>query len=587
MRWSLDDLYTSFDSKEFKKDVEKIASSIEHIRSWSEDNFSTYENSKEKLEYYIKFKNELGDLMVKTRGYSALSLSVDVKNEKALKALESLENLSTMLAEPETKFKRWLLNMPDLEETIQSSSYLKEHEFFIKETIKEAMHLLSEKEEAIIAKMKNTGSEAWAKLHDLLTSTLLVDININGEKKELPLSVVRNMAYDKDPYIRKTAYFAELNSYKKIEDASAACLNGIKGEVLTVTELRKYSSSLEMTLQRSRMDFETLRAMLEAIEEYLPEFRRYLKEKAHLLGHKNGLPFYDLFAPVGKLDKKFTFDEAKEFIVENFNSFSEDLARFAKKAFENSWIDAEPREGKRGGAFCYNLHPIKQSRILANFDGSFSNVLTLAHELGHGYHGHLLANETLINSRYPMPIAETASIFNEHIIVNSALKTASKEEKLSIIENSLQRSTQTIVDIYSRFLFEDEVIKRRKGHSLSVEELKQIMIEAQKKTYGDGFDQNYLHPYMWINKPHYYDADLNYYNFPYAFGELFVKGLIYKYNQEGKKFVEEYKNLLSQTGKKNLFDLGKIVGFDLHSKDFWRKSLDVIKEEINQFISLI
>ncbi|NNG66883.1 M3 family oligoendopeptidase [Caldanaerobacter subterraneus] len=587
MRWSLDVLYTSFDSEEFQKDNEKIISSIEHIRSWTEENLRTYENSKEKLEYYIKFKNELGDLMVKVRGYSALSLSVDVKNEKALKALESLENISTMLAEPETKFKRWLLNMPNLEETIQSSSYLKEHEFFIKETVKEAMHLLSEKEETIIAKMKNTGSEAWAKLYDLLTSTLLVDININGEEKKLPLSVVRNMAYDKDAYIRKTAYFAELNSYKKIEDASAACLNGIKGEVITVTELRKYSSPLEMTLQRSRMDFETLEAMLEAIEEYLPEFRRYLKEKARLLGHKDGLPFYDLFAPVGKLDKKFTFDEAKEFIVGNFNSFSEDLAQFAKKAFENSWIDAEPREGKRGGAFCYNLHPIKQSRILANFDGSFSNVLTLAHELGHGYHGHLLANETLINSRYPMPIAETASIFNEHIIVNSALKTASKEEKLSIIENSLQRSTQTIVDIYSRFLFEDEVIKRRKDHSLSVEELKQIMIEAQKKTYGDGLDQNYLHPYMWINKPHYYDADLNYYNFPYAFGELFVKGLIYKYNQEGKKFVEEYKNLLSQTGKKNLYDLGKIVGFDLHSKDFWRKSLDVIKEEIDQFISLI
>ncbi|MGB9781146.1 M3 family oligoendopeptidase [Caldanaerobacter sp.] len=587
MRWSLKELYTSFDSEEFQKDNEKIISSIEHIRSWTEENLRTYENSKEKLEYYIKFKNELGDLMVKVRGYSALSLSVDVKNEKALKALESLENLSTMLAEPETKFKRWLLNMPNLEETIKSSSYLKEHEFFIKETVKEAMHLLSEKEETIIAKMKNTGSEAWAKLHDLLTSTLLVDININGEEKKLPLSVVRNMAYDKDPYIRKTAYFAELNSYKKIEDASAACLNGIKGEVITVTELRKYSSPLEMTLQRSRMDFETLEAMLEAIEEYLPEFRRYLKEKARLLGHNDGLPFYDLFAPVGKLDKKFTFDEAKEFIVENFNSFSEELAQFAKKAFENSWIDAEPREGKRGGAFCYNLHPIKQSRILANFDGSFSNVLTLAHELGHGYHGHLLANETLINSRYPMPIAETASIFNEHIIVNSALKTASKEEKLSIIENSLQRSTQTIVDIYSRFLFEDEVIKRRKDHSLSVEELKQIMIEAQKKTYGDGLDQNYLHPYMWINKPHYYDADLNYYNFPYAFGELFVKGLIYKYNQEGKKFVEEYKNLLSQTGKKNLYDLGKIVGFDLHSKDFWRKSLDVIKEEIDQFISLV
>ncbi|MBE3591708.1 MAG: M3 family oligoendopeptidase [Thermoanaerobacter sp.] len=587
MRWSLEKLYTSFDSEEFKKDNEKILSSIEHIKRWCEKNLQTDENAKEKLEYYIKFKNELGDLLVKVRGFSLLSLSVDVKNEKALKAVETLENVTTMLAEPETKFKRWLLNLKSVDEIIESSSYLKSHEFYVKETIKEAEHLLSEKEEIILAKMKNTGSEAWTKLHEFLTSTLLVDININGEEKKLPLSVVRNMAYDKDPYIRKTAYFAELNSYKRIEEASAACLNGIKGEVLTVIELKKYSSPLEMTLQRSRMDFETLDAMLKAIEEYLPVFRKYLKEKAKLLGHKEGLPFYDLFAPVGKLDKKLAFEEVREFIVENFKSFSKDLAEFANNAFRNNWIDAEPREGKRGGAFCFNLHPIKESRILANFDGSFSNVLTLAHELGHGYHGHLLADETLINSRYPMPIAETASIFNEHIIVNSALKTATKEEKLSIIENSLQRSTQTIVDIYSRFLFEDELLKRRKDHSLSVEELKQMMIDAQKKTYGDGLDQNYMHPYMWINKPHYYDADLNYYNFPYAFGELFVKGLICKYNQEGEKFVEEYKELLSQTGKKNLYELGKIMGFDIHSIDFWRKSLDVIKEEIEQFISLI
>ncbi|MGB9679306.1 MAG: M3 family oligoendopeptidase [Thermoanaerobacteraceae bacterium] len=587
MKWSLEKLYTSFESEDFKKDNEYIINSIKNITNWCNENLINHDNAKEKLEYYIKFRNDFGDLLVKINGFSLLSLSVDVKNEKALNAVENLENITAFLAEPETKFKRWLLEIKNIEEIINSSEYLKSHKFYIIETLKEASHLLSENEELLLAKMKISGSEAWSKLQELLTSTLIVDINLNGENKKLPLSIVRNMAYDSDPYVRKTAYYAELSSYKKIEDATAACLNGIKAEVLTVTELRKYQSALEMTLQRSRMDFETLNAMLEAINEYLPEFRKYLKEKAHLLGYNKGLPFYELFAPVGKLDKNFSFEEAKEFLIENFSYFSSDLSQFVKNAFENNWIDAEPREGKRGGAFCFNLHPIKESRILANFDGSFSNVLTLAHELGHGYHGHLLVNETLINSRYPMPIAETASIFNEHIIINSAKKTASKEEKLSIIENSLQRSTQTIVDIYSRFIFEDEVIKRRKNHSISVEELKQIMLDSQKKTYGDGLDENYLHPYMWINKSHYYNADLNYYNFPYAFGELFVKGLIYKYNEEGNKFVEEYKNLLSNTGKKNLYDLGKTIGFNLHSKDFWKKSLDVIKEEIEEFISLI
>ncbi|MDG2845115.1 M3 family metallopeptidase, partial [Vibrio parahaemolyticus] len=211
----------------------------------------------------------------------------------------------------------------------------------------------------------------------------------------------------------------ELESYKKIEDASSAAINGIKGEVITVTDLRGYKSPLHETLIKSRMDEETLNAMLEAMNESLGIFHKYYKKKAELLGHKGSLPFYDLFAPVGNNDRTFSYEEAMNYIIDNFRTFSDRLADFVKNAYDNNWLDVEPRKGKRGGAFCYNLHCIGQSRIMANFNGSFSNMTTLAHELGHAYHGFNLKDESILNSSYPMPIAETASIFCETIVVNA------------------------------------------------------------------------------------------------------------------------------------------------------------------------
>ncbi|MBZ4668564.1 MAG: family oligoendopeptidase, partial [Defluviitaleaceae bacterium] len=379
---------------------------------------------------------------------------------------------------------------------------------------------------------------------------------------------------------------AELKAYDKIAEASAASLNGIKGEVITESKMRGYHSPLEMTLIHSRMDQETLDAMFSSIMESLPSFRKYLKKKAELLGHKNGIPFYDLFAPMGEVEMKFTYEEAKDFIVKNFSKFSPALGNFAKNAFEKRWIDAEPRDGKRGGAFCSNIHAIKESRILSNFTGTFNDVVTLAHELGHGYHGECLKNETYLNSDYPMPIAETASIFAETIIINAALKEASPEEAFAILESDLMSSTQVIVDIYSRFLFEDELFKRREHGSLSVNELKKMMLESQKEAYGEGLDENYLHPYMWVCKPHYYYADYNYYNFPYAFGLLFSKGLYALYLERGETFVKEFDDLLAATGKSNLVDVAKKMNIDLHSVEFWKNSLKLIEKDIDKFIHL-
>ncbi len=586
MRWSLNELYQSFESDEFVKDSGRILELIGEVNTFAEKELKDPENAKEKIEKYLEYDMTLSKLISKVLGYSSLTMSVDARNEAARENYSRIAMKLSDLTKAEVMFNRFIDKTENLEEIITSSELLKEHEHILLETKRNAEYLLSDEEEILISRMSNTGSKAWTNLQNILTSTLLVDIEMDGEMKKLPLPAVRNLAYDKDPSVRKKAFEAELAAYSQVEESSAAALNGIKGEVLTVTELRGFKNPLEETLIQSRMEKETLDAMFTAIRESLPMFRKYLRRKAELLGHENGLPFYDLFAPMGESQLSFTYKEAMDFVVKNFNTFSTRLGDYAHTAYEKNWMDVEPRDGKRGGAFCSNLHAIGESRIMSNFDGSFSNMTTLAHELGHGYHGFNLKDESILNSGYPMPIAETASIFCETIVVNAALKDMDEKEAVTILEQSISDACQVIVDIYSRYLFETRLFETRADHPLSVKELKNYMLDAQKEAYGDGLDNDMLHPYMWLNKTHYYSAGRNFYNFPYAFGLLFSKGLYAIYLKRGEEFVPEYDELLAVTGKRSIKEVAERMNIDVTKPDFFRDSLSIIEKDIEKFLEL-
>ena len=586
LNWSLKELYPSFESQEFKIDMDKLTNKINEVNEWANEIVKDNNDILVKLEEYIKRYSKLTELISKIGAFIELSISVNTKDTEALRYSDIFEKKLTHMVEASTKVERYISTIDNIEHIIEKSELLKAHEYVLKSIVEQSKYLLSDKEESIIANMKNTGSNAWSKLKDNLISSLMVEIKENDEVKEYPLTVVLNMAEDKSEEVRKRAYEAEIASYKKVEEGVAAALNGIKGEVLTVCDFRGYKSPLEKTLLDSRMDEESLNAMLDAMKESLPVFRKYLRRKAEMLGHKNGLPFYDLYAPISNADMKFTYDEGAKFVVKNFRTFSDNLGDFAQKAIDNNWIDVEPREGKVGGAFCAGLHFIGESRILLNYGGSFGDVVTMAHELGHGFHGECLKNEAILNSEYPMPIAETASTFCETIIKKAAIKEANKDEALAILEAEICDCTQVIVDIYSRFLFEKSVFEARKESALTVSQIKKLMLEAQREAYGNGLDPEYLHPYMWAWKPHYYDADYNYYNFPYAFGLLFAKGLYAEYLKKGESFTSEYERLLSITGKNKIADITKEVGIDIHNKEFWRNSLKTIEEDIEKFIEL-
>ena len=586
LNWSLKELYTSFNSEEFLEDMECLTEVIDEINKWTEIIVKDTDCAKVKLEGYVERFSVLADLITKIGSFIELSISVNTKDDEALKYSDILEKKLTKIVEAETKLNKWISSIENIDEVIKDSILLKDHEFILKEVVEKSKYLLTDREEAIIANMQNTGSNAWGKLKDNLISTHKVEINEDGKIKEYPLTVVLNMAYDKDEKVRKRAYEAEIASYTKIEEGGAAALNGIKGEVLTICEFRGYKSPLEQTLINSRMDEESLNVMLEAMKESMPKFREYLKRKAEILGHKNGLPFYDMYAPIVESDMEFDYEKGKKFVVDKFRTFSDNLANFAQKAMNNNWIDAMPKEGKVGGAFCAGIHYLGESRILLNYGNSFSDVVTMAHELGHGFHGECLKDESVLNTEYPMPIAETASTFCETIVKKAAIKEADKITALAILESEISDCNQVIVDIYSRFLFEKSLFEARKESALTVDQIKKLMLDAQREAYGDGLDPEYLHPYMWTWKPHYYYANSNFYNFPYAFGLLFAKGLYAEYLKKGSEFSSEYENLLSITGKHNIADITKEVGIDIHNKEFWKSSLRTIEEDIDKFMEL-
>ncbi len=578
--WNLNDLYTGYDSEAFQQDFAALDTHINAMNALAEslgqrDPHSTLKAIIEQLSPYQTLTRRLG-------AYLSLRQSANTADQQTVSMNSRFQIKTSQSALASTRFQKWIATQ-DLDALIPSDPLFQQHAFWLQEIRSHAAHTLSDEVEDAIRKMELNGSNAWAQLQEYMTST--VAVTMDGQ--DYTLSSIRNLAYSTDPTVRKKAYEAELKAYDKIKDAVCFALNSIKGEANTVSELRHFDSVLDMTLFNSRMRKETLDAMFTAIDEALPRFHAYLRHKAELLGYTDGLPFYELFALMGKSTRTFTTDEAKAYLIQNFTPFSKDVAGIIERAFDEEWIDFFPRKGKVGGAFCCNLPMLKQSRVLTNFDGSLSDVVTLAHELGHAYHGHRIENHSPLNTRYSMPVAETASTFNETVIMNAAIRdAASDEEKMMLIESTLQDVTQVICDIYSRYLFETEVVEKRKDGFLFSDDLEDIMLRAQKKAYGTGLDHSQLHPYMWICKSHYYDAGLNFYNFPYAFGCLFAKGLYAQYQKEGPAFVDKYNRLLEATTVSSVEDVAAMAGIDITKPDFWRDSLAIVETMIDEFIAL-
>ena len=580
--WDLTILYEGFDTDEYKADIKKLEEGIGELILLAKD---AEKLSPERLmSDYIELNERVSTYASKLIIYANLCQSANTKDMAAASMLGRLMGMLSQTSAPSARLSKLISQIENMNEIIEGNEKLLEHKYLLQNIKRDSKYLLSDREEAMFSLMSISGSSAWSDLQSSLTSS--VKANYRGE--EINLSSVRNLAYDPDPAVRRDAYEAELNCYDSIKESVAFAINSIKLQVLNECRMRGYESPLAKTLYTSRMKKETLDALLSAMEDYMPKFHKYLLKKAKALGHRGALPWYDLFAPLGKNDKTYTVEDARDYLLNIFKKFDKELHDMVKSAFDNAWIDFYPRDGKVGGAFDCGVPSAKESRVLTNFDGSFSDIVTLAHELGHSFHDRQVFKNSILNQEYSMPVAETASTFNEVLVMNTAIKEASsKDEKLALIENQLMDACQIICDIYSRFTFEKSVFENRDMEFMNADRLSSLMLEAQRKAYGEGLSEEFMHPYMWLCKGHYYSGGLSYYNFPYAFGGLFARGLYAKYEKEGEAFIKTYKEMLRATGVTDVEDAAKIAGIDLTEKEFWCRGLEVIAKQIDEFSELV
>ena len=537
-RWSLDTIYPSIDSREFSDDIAKVRKLAAAIEK----------------DPCIESYDELTAVMVNLDAYVSALLSTDSENESYLKALSAVEDAAVIYKKAEDSFTRF----------VGQAEAADDDPLLIRELRIEAGHLMSESEEALAAELARSGENAWSRLQETLSSSIM-----DGKRT---LTELRSLAFSPDRAVRKNAFEQEISLLDSHRFSFASALNGVKGTTITLERRRGWESPMARSLFSSRITPRTLDALLSAIRNALPLFRDYLSIKAGILGIDD-FSFFDLFAPLGR-SGCYDFDEAKDIVLTSYDAFSCDMSDFARHAFDSSWIDAEPHPGKAGGAYDVYFPLSHESRVFCNFDSSHDSVLTLAHELGHAYHDSVLKDLPQSQAAYPMTLAETASIFGELLVTDSLLSGArTRDEELFITEQFMSSACQTIVDIYSRYLFESRYFDRCREGEVSAAECSEIMLQAEKDAYGDSL--KVLHPYMWAVKSHYYDASFSFYNYPYAFGLLLALSLYSMRNEPG--FDKTYRSFLSRTGSEDVATLLRSIGMDGEDEGFWMKGVDMIR----------
>lgn len=587
-RWDLDVVYPGMESAEFAAGFAATLAEIEALVALFDAHaINRIETPPPLAEVVTVFEtavtrfNALLEEVSTLHAYVAGHIATNSRDMTALARYSEFQQRAAQLDLLGTRLVAWVGSL-DVEALIAHSPLAQDHAFALRRAQKQALHLMSPAEEALAADLTLTGGNAWSNMFNVYTSQLMVEVDVEGERQKLPLPAAHNLSYHPDRDVRKGAYEAITAVLRDAAVPNSFALNSIKGETLALAKRRGWQSPLDMALFENAIDRPTLEAMMSATRDAFPDFQRYLKARARLLG----LPvmaWYDRLAPLSAEGTPWGYDEATRFVIEQFATYSPKLSDMAERAFNEGWVDAGPRDGKRGGAFCMWLRQ-GESRILANYQASFGEVSTLAHELGHAYHNLNLADRTPLQRTLPMTLAETASTFCQKIVENAALKTANAQDQLIILDGLLEYATRVILGATSDFIFEQSLFERRQQRDLSADELCDLVRQAQTETFGDALDPEALYPYRWVYVPHYYVT--SYYNYPYTFGLLFGLGLYARYQAEPDSFREQYDALLASTGMGEAADLAARFGIDIRQPAFWRASLDVLRADIDRFEAL-
>lgn len=584
--YNLEDLYSNVDCKELGADLELLQKNIDLLNEYAKSSFISRENLKEKLEKYIQISEKIVNTYTKLTSYCYLKYYANSDDKEVLGVAGQVDQIHAKYLETEAVFKKWLKEVKPNSEELECSEGLKAYSHYIKSMANEVKHTLGDKEEYLISSMKSVSSDAWRNLYYEWFSLLQVEVIVKGKAEKVTFSVAESMLANGSKEEKERIFKSELEALKSIENISATCLNNIKQEALILSKIRGYNSVLEETAAKSKMDLHTLELAMSKLQENLPILQKYYKVKAKAMGYPQGMPFYEITSIKLSNDKKFTLDEAKDLIVDCVKRFSTPMAQFMEKAFYSRWVDAEVRSKKFQGNFCMPILPIKQIRVSTNFTEDISSVLALAHELGHGYHFYCMREESILNTEVPMAIIETPSIFSTTVVNNAFMKNANAKLQIELLGFDLDCIIGDILVMYSRYIFEKQLFDTRESKILTAAELNKLMINSQKQAFGDSLDENYLNQYAWITKSQYYNAENNFYNFPYIFGDLLSKVLYVMYLEKGQEFVDKYDSFLASSGKGNLCDILKIVDIDINNPRFWDNTYKIIGDMINKYINL-
>lgn len=582
--WNLETFFPDgSNSREFAAYLERLSGSItvltERVAGPAPDGPEEWANLMEDVQQAVKQARHAG-------AFVSCLTAQDVNDSQARILGGRVAQIRAGLASVMTKLdEKFLQAEDDAWSHLVGSPELRDLSFVLCERRRRAKDLLPPEQEMLVNDLSVDGYHGWSDLYDLTAGRMRIEIKEDGRKVTVSPGQLANKLSDPDAEVRRYLMGKWEDAWSREADFCALALNHLAGYRLNLYRHRDWESVLREPLEINRMSAETLNAMWDAINEGKDRVAAYLQRKAKLLGVSR-LGWQDVDAPIGKSGSKLTYDQAANFIVEQFRRFSPRMADLATRAFEERWVESEDRPGKRMGGFCTSFPEARQSRIFVTFSGTLGNTATVAHELGHAYHQHVIGALSPLNQRYAMNVAETASTFAEMVVADAAVRSArDPEERVVLLEDKLRRAAAMLMNIHSRFLFETRFYDERAKGIVSVKRLNELMEEAQRDAFAGVL--GIYHPHFWASKLHFYITGTPFYNFPYTFGYLFSAGVYAKAREEGPAFEDRYVELLRDTGRMRVEDLArKHLNADLTAKGFWRRAVDMALEDLNEFLAV-
>lgn len=512
----------------------------------------------------------------------------DVEDERAVVIIQDLSAMEARLETIKTGVEELALALnDDLWKGLLEDPKLKGSTFYWNERRRIARLKMEPKLEKLATRLAVNGYHSWNTLYSKIAGDLRADFEEDGDTKTLSMGQLSNKMSSPSRDVRKRAFDKMEEAWRTRDSLAAIELNSIAGFRLSLYEGRGWESPVFEPFMRARVKQETIEAMWNAIGQALERITGYITAKKKMLGIKD-FRWYDQYAPLGEVTKMYSYKEAGDFVVKHLSGFSKDLGEFARMAIDNRWIEAEDRSGKAAGGFCTGFPVAKQSRIFMTYSGNYSEMMTLAHELGHAYHSWVLKDEDYYARHYTMTLAETASTFNELLVTDAALdQVEDNAEKLSLVERKLQDHLAMFCNIRARYLFDLMFHDERKKGPVAKDRLNELMVKAQKEAFGSILADDGYHPLFWASKLHFSETEVPFYNFPYTFGHLFAGGIYARAKEEGPAFADKYKALLIDTGRMTCEDLAqKHLGVDLAGGDFWQKAVGRALDDVSMFLDL-